>query len=310
MVENSPGPVSGPDPAPGAAPGPASGAAGGASPSPGTTPSSAGAPATPDPLAPLAGLPGVQEAVDEAQDFLSRVHRHPANLRGHHVTGSEGVLRGARASAQLDGGTVVIPESGQVDDPVLAGSLRAAELLAPDGITETETTWRRAPLQVMARINAVASPTMSDSQFRRIAAESGRTVPRSGPDEFPVPGRPRQSTDQRLQLLAGLVTGGTRVSSVILSAVVHGELLTLAPFPDANGVTARACSRLATISGGLDPRGLGVPEVWWNRHRDEYAENAEGFASGTVEGVGEWIIFHARGLSEGTLEAKSIADAK
>src|SRR5699024_6081046 len=128
---------------------------------------------TTDPLAPLAELPGVSEAVERASDFIARAHRHPANLRGWDVTGSESVLRGAparvdrasglvarghgrpanrrgwdatgaesvlrgaRASAQLDGGTPRLPEDGQVEDPILAGSLRAAELLAPDGIAET-----------------------------------------------------------------------------------------------------------------------------------------------------------------------------
>lgn len=256
---------------------------------------------TSDPLEPLVSLPGVQEAVEQATDFVARVHRHPANLRGWDVTGAEAVLRGARASAQLDGGTPWLPEDGQVEDPVLAGSLRAAELLAPEGISDTQATWRRAPLQVIAKINAVASPQMSDESFRKKVA---------GHAEFLVPGRPKQSTDARLQLLGQLVTGGTKVSSVVLSAVIHGELLTLEPFGDANGVTARACSRLATIAGGLDPRGLGVPEVWWNRRREEYREKAEEFASGTPEGVAQWIVFHAQGLSEGSLEAKSIADAK
>ncbi|MBC2682391.1 Fic family protein [Corynebacterium anserum] len=254
-----------------------------------------------DPLEPLAHLPGVEDAVAQANDYIARVHRHPANLRGWDVTGAESVLRGARASAQLDGGTPRLPEDGHVDDPILAGALRAAELLAPDGVAETQSTWRRAPLQIMARINSVASPRMSDEGFRRKAAQSS---------EFLVPGRPQRQTDRRLQLLGRLITGGTKVNSVVLSAVIHGELLTLEPFADANGVTARACSRLATISGGLDPRGLGVPEVWWNRHRDEYRAKAQRFAEGTPEGVAEWICFHATGLAEGSLEAKSIADAK
>lgn len=254
-----------------------------------------------DPLAGLAELPGVPEAVTQANDHLARLHRHPANLRGWDVTGAESVLRGARASAQLDGGSPRLPEDGQVEDPILAGALRAAELLAPDGVTETVTTWRRAPLQIIARINSVASPQMSDPAFRQKTA---------GDAEFLVPGRPRRSTDARLQLLGKFITGGTKVNATVLSAVIHGELLTLQPFADATGVTARACSRLATIATGLDPRGLGVPEVWWNRRRDEYQAKAEGFASGTPEGVAEWIVFHATGLSEGSLEGKSIADAK
>lgn len=258
-------------------------------------------PKSTDPLEPLAHLPGVEEAVAKANDHVARVHRHRANLRGWDVTGAESVLRGARASAQLDGGSPWLPEDGQVDDPILSGALRAAEMLAPDGISETQAIWRRAPLQIIARLNAVASPQMADESFRAQAAGSA---------EFLVPGRPKQSTDGRLQLLAELISGGTKVNSVVLSAIIHGELLTLEPFASANGVTARACSRLATIAGGLDPRGLGVPEVWWNRRRDDYRRKAAAFATGSPEGVGEWIIFHAEGLAEGSLEAKSIADAK
>lgn len=255
----------------------------------------------PDPLAPLDFLPGVPEAVEKAVDYIARVHRHPVNLRGWDVTGSESVLRGARASAQLDGGEVRLPEDGTVTDPILAGALRAAEMLAPDGVTETLTTWQRAPLQIIARLNAVASPKMSDEDYRQHAA--------TGLD-YLVPGRPRDATNGRLQLLAEFITGSRTVSAVVLSAIVHGELVSLQPFGDANGVTARACSRLVTMATGLDPRGLGVPEVWWNRHRAEYAEKAQGFAEGTPQSVAEWIIFHATGLAEGSLEGKSIADAR
>ena len=179
-----------------------------------------------DPLQPLLKLDGVQEAVEKANDYVARVHRHPANLKGWDVTGSEAVLRGARASAQLDGGTPWLPDDGQVDDPVLAGALRAAEMLAPDGISETQTTWRRAPLQVMAKLNSVASPQMSDESFRQKVAGSA---------EFLVPGRPKQATDARLQLLGRLITGGTKVNSVVLSAIIHGELLTLEPLPTPTG---------------------------------------------------------------------------
>ena len=44
-----------------------------------------------DPLAGLAELPGVPEAVAQANDHLARLHRHPANLRGWDVTGAESV---------------------------------------------------------------------------------------------------------------------------------------------------------------------------------------------------------------------------
>ena len=95
----------------------------------------------------------------------------------------------------------------------------------------------------------------------------------------------------------------------VLSAVVHGELLTMRPFADNNGIVARAASRLTTIAGGSDPRGLGVPEVYWTRHRDEYRAAAEAFASGDPEGVRRWILLHLAGLEAGAVEARGIAEA-
>ncbi|BBU20630.1 hypothetical protein MYXE_04190 [Mycobacterium xenopi] len=94
-----------------------------------------------------------------------------------------------------------------------------------------------------------------------------------------------------------------------MAAVAHGELLTLAPFGSADGVVARAVSRLVTVATGLDPHGLGVPEVYWMRRAAEYRDAAGGFASGTAEGVRAWVLLCCRALQAGAREALSIADA-
>ena len=90
----------------------------------------------------------------------------------------------------------------------------------------------------------------------------------------------------RLELLVDLVTGKSDVPATVLAAVAHGELLTLAPFGTADGLVARGVSRLVTIASGLDPHGLGVPEVYWMRHSGDYRAAARGFASGTPDGLG------------------------
>ena len=84
----------------------------------------------------------------------------------------------------------------------------------------------------------------------------------------PELGRPRPDAQvaARLGLLADLVTGGTAAPAPVVVAVVHGELLTLAPFGSADGVVARAAARLAAVATGLDPKGLAVPEVGHLRH--------------------------------------------
>ncbi|MGB9227875.1 MAG: oxidoreductase, partial [Mycobacterium sp.] len=90
--------------------------------------------------------------------------------------------------------------------------------------------------------------------------------------------------------------------------VAHGELLTLQPFGSADGVVARAVARLVTIATGLDPHGLGVPEVIWMRQPAQYRAAASGFADGTPDGVARWLVLCCRAMQAGAQEALSIAE--
>jgi len=93
-------------------------------------------------------------------------------------------------------------------------------------------------------------------------------------------------------------------------AVVHGELLALAPFPSANGVVARAAARLTAVSAGLDPKGLAVPEVGHLRRAQEYRRAAAGFAAGTTDGLAAWILHCCAQWEAGAREGLSIAEAR
>ena len=247
---------------------------------------------TADPLAPLMELPGVAEASDRARDALGRAHRHRANLRGWPVTAAEASLRAARASSVLDGGPVRlddVADAGQVSDPVFGGALRVAQALEGGG-GAVVGIWRRAPLQALARLHMLAAADLVDEE--RL-------------------GRPRNEAGvvPRLELLAELVTGRTEVPAPVVAAVAHGELLALRPFGTADGVVARAVSRLVTIASGLDPHGLGVPEVSWMRQPARYRDAAHGFADGTPEGVGAWLVLCCRAMQAGAQEALAIADS-
>lgn len=243
---------------------------------------------TDDPLAPLLELHGVAAACEQVRDALGRAHRHRANLRDWPVTAAEAALRAARASAVLDGGVLNLADPA-ASDPIFAGALRVAQALE-GGQTSLVGVWQRAPMQALARLHMLAG--------------AGRV------DEDQL-GRPRGDADvaARLEMLADLVSGGTQAPAAVVAAVAHGELLTLAPFGSADGVVARAVSRLVTVATGLDPHGLGVPEVYWMRRAAEYRDAAGGFASGTAEGVRAWVLLCCRALQAGAREALSIADA-
>ena len=109
-------------------------------------------------------------------------------------------------------------------------------------------------------------------------------------------------------MLIELITGKSDMPATVLAAVAHGELLTLAPFGTADGVVARGVSRLVTIASGLDPHGLGVPEVFWMRRSGDYRAAARGFASGTPDGLAAWLVLSGEALRAGAREALSIAE--
>ena len=241
----------------------------------------------PDPLAPLVGLPGVEDAVRRARAAVVELHRHPVNRTGWAASAAEAALRAARASAALDGAELARAD-GVVSDPVLAGAVRVAEATG-----RLLGTWRTAPLQALARLHVLAAADLGDA-----GTGSGAAL-----------GRPVRGTE-RLALLAELVTGGTAVPAPVLVAVVHGELLALEPFPSANGVVGRAAARLAAISSGLDPRGLAVPEVGHLRAGSAYRDAARGFATGTPEALAAWIRHCCDQWVAGAREGRSIADAR
>lgn len=237
-------------------------------------------------MAPLLDLPGLAEAAEAARVALGRAHRHRANLRKWPVTAAESTVRGARSSSVLDGGGVDV--GAAADDPVLAGALRVGHALE-GGTSAIVGIWQRAPLQALARLHALAAADL--------VAE----------DEL---GRPAQRPEvaARLDLMTRLVTGSSGVPAPILAGVAHGELLALSAFGSADGVVARGISRLVTIASGLDPHGLGVPEVYWLRRADEYRDAAAGFATGEADAVGAWLTMCCLALEDGAREALSIAE--
>jgi hypothetical protein len=233
-------------------------------------------------------LRGVAEAVHTAREAVDAVHLHPTNRRGWPTSAAEASVRAARASAVLDGGDPELPADGTVKDPVLAGALRVGEAIGP-----LLPTWQRAPLQALARLHLLAAADLVD------------------PADDDLLGRPRDAPGVagRLDLLANLVAGGTSAPGPVLAAVVHGELLTLAPFGTADGVVARAAGRLTLIGSGLDPKGLTVPEVAFLRRPENYRAAAAGFASGSQDGVRDWLLLCCDAIEAGAREATSIADA-
>ncbi len=242
-------------------------------------------------MAPLLEMPGVIEAADRARDALAAAHRHPANLRGWNNTATEASWRAGRSSAAIDGGSIELVRDGDFDEPVLSGAMRVAQAIDGESLPRLVSVWTRAPLQTLARLQVLAANELTDD-----------------PELL---GRPRADAElgQRMAFLAQLITGATKAPAPVLAAVVHAELLALEPFAYANGVVARAASRLVCASTGLDPHNLGVPEVTWFKRVAEYRDLSAAFGAGDRDGIRGWLLLSSDALEAGAAEARSIADA-
>ena len=241
-------------------------------------------------------LTGVTAAVEDVRSAVAALRRHPANRTVRPRTAAAASVRAARASAALDGAPLSLdPDTESVTDPVLAGALRVAA-----GIGPMATVWPRAPLQVLARLHTLAAAGLVPT------AELGR--PRSADPSGVDPLGADPGLAARLAGLAHLVTSAPW-SAPVQVAVVHGELLSIEPFGAANGVVARAAARLTLMSSGLDPAGLGIPEVAHLRAASRYRTLAAAFAAGDRDGTAGWIFEVCRCLVDGAREGVSMADA-
>lgn len=241
---------------------------------------------TTDPLAPLLELADVAPAVERARDHVDQAMRHRALRRHGGQVAAEVSLRSAVASAALEGYVHdrEAVRAGTVTDPVLQGALRVAGALP--GLTDR---WSKAPRQVLAKLHVLAA--------RDVVAEERLGRPVADP-----------AVGARLDILAGLVTGGTRVPPLVLAAVVHGELLALRPFAGPSGVVARGAARLVLMSTGFDPRGLVAVDVGHREREPEYVGASGAFGTGTRDGLRSWLRHYTSAIEVAAGQLTEIGD--
>ena len=227
-----------------------------------------------DPLARLASLEGVPSAYAAARDGIDVVLRDRGLRRTSPETTAESLLRGAHASAVLEGSASSLAEVREgTADQVARDSVRvSSELLS------LSPAMTRTPLQALARIHALAAGTQPED--RR--------------------GRPRDAdAADRLRGIGDLLTATTTAPALLLAAVVHAELATAAPFGSHNGIVARAAERLVLVSRGVDEKSLVVPEAAHLALRAAYESNLRGYRDGGAGGVHAWLLYAAEAYAAG-----------
>ncbi|NBM16563.1 oxidoreductase [Streptomyces sp. GC420] len=265
---------------------------------------------TADPLAALAALPGVAEAVDSVRKAVDRVYGHRVMRRRSTEVSAEAALRGARGSAALSGADWALEEVrrrtdfGGEGEPRTVGA--ALRLTAEAG--QLLSIWRQSPVRVLARLHLVAAGG-ADSQEDwvgrpRLAGESV-DEPEIG---LPLPDAGEMAG--RLDGLSRLLLAGTAAPALVTGAVVHGELLALRPFRSRNGLVARTAQRIVLLDSGLDPKGICPAEVGHAELGAEaYASALAGFASGTEQGLAQWITHCGQAVELGVRESTAVCEA-
>lgn len=221
-------------------------------------------------------IEGVPSALVAARDAVDARLRDRGLRRTTSELTTESLLRGAAASAELEGS-----ESGLdalragAGDPVATAAARLnAELLSLVPVVS------RSPLQALARLHTLASVGMVT------ADELGRPRPAAG-------------VATRLQALSSLLIAETSAPAIAVAGMAHAELLTVAPFASMNGLVARALERLVLVARGVDPTSVTVPEIGHLALGPGYRAALSAYAEGSLPGRQAWLIHAAAAVTRG-----------
>jgi hypothetical protein len=224
---------------------------------------------TPDPLTWLTELEGVPSAFASTRDGIDVMLRDRGLRKTRPEQTAESLLRGAHASAVLEGSTSTLEEvrDGSGDAIAQASVRVSSELLSMVPVLG------RSPLQAFARLHALTG-----------GASAGQPI--------------TPSAAERLGSLSQTLLH-TSAPALLVAALVHADLATAEAFADHNGIVARAAERLVLVSRGVDPASLVVPEAGHLALRAEYESNLRGYRDGGRTGLHSWLLYAAQAQTKG-----------
>lgn len=216
-----------------------------------------------DPLAELGRLSGVAAAASAARDAADVVLRDRGRREVPAESSAIALLAGAKASAELEG------------PHWLPGSVRLSAALL-----ELAPLIRISPGQFFAQAHLILARDLLPENRLGVVVDGA----------------------ERVQGLCRLLTAKTEAPAIVLAAVAHAELAATAPFAhppapdgggsaagDGSGIVARAVEHAVLIEAGIDPRAALIVEAGHLPAR-AYRRHLDGYASGSVTGVRNWLL--------------------
>nr|WP_218861716.1 oxidoreductase [Nocardioides panzhihuensis] len=223
----------------------------------------------------MVSLEGVASGFAAARDGIDVMLRDRGLRRTSPETTAESLLRGAHASAVLEGSGSTLGEvRASGGDAIAQDAVRlSTELLALVPVV------KQAPLQAFARMHALVAGALLEAEEL---------------------GRPRSSAAaERLGRISELLLAPTSAPALAVAAFVHADLATSAPFASHNGLVARAAERLVLVARGVDEKSLVVPEAGHLALRAAYESNLRGFREGGQAGAHSWLLYAAEAYAAG-----------
>jgi len=262
----------------------------------------------------LLALPGVAGTIDAAREACTQLRWHQALRRRIPEVAAESRVRGARASAFLEGAEFPVPLVRDVirgaltldhDGPqekVLRGAIQVTA-----ATEELRSVVLNAPAQALARLHtaAAASFAAADELGRpRLAGETSTELKDLG--EPPT----AAEAGARLRGVVDLLGAAEGEPGILVAAIAHAEVASARPFIHGNGLVARALERVLLQVLGVDPTGVVVSEAGYSRQGGVAYQGAlAGYATGRPDGVALWLRHYAEAILAGVAEATDIADS-
>jgi len=226
----------------------------------------------------LVSLEGVPSAFAATRDGIDALLRDRGLRRTDPALTVESLLRGAHASAVLSGSDATLEQvrEGTADAVAQASARMSTALLSLVPVVV------HSPLQALSRLHVLAAGTET----------AGR------------PANPEAA--DRMTALASTLSAVTEVPALLVAALTHAEVATVAPFGSYDGLVARAAERLVLVARGVDPASLVVPEAGHLALRAEYESNLRAYAEGGRSGLHAWLLYAAEAQARGA-EASPLA---
>lgn len=261
----------------------------------------------------IARWPTVASSVEEVREACTALRWHPALRRRIPESCAESRVRGARASAELEGvrvdtDTVRLMLCGLADEGTRKDASSAVLQGAVQVTAESEYVarlLRRSPAQALSRLHVAAAAGLASPEQvgrpRRPGEEVHELV-----DLGPLPAV--EELSGRLHQV-GLMLMTTGAPAFVVAALIHAEILHLRPFIRGNGLVARALERAFLQESGLDPTGVVVPELGQGHGgHAAYLGAAAAYATGRKEGLELWLAHWGNSMSVAAAEGVRIAD--